>query len=63
VHIVFCLGNLKTQFCFGPRRIREYNIKVYFRKTEIKCISWIILAKDRKEWTAFVNMVMNYRSP
>jgi len=36
---------------------------VYFRKTEIKCINWIILAKDRNEWNAVVNMVMNHRAP
>jgi hypothetical protein len=37
------------------------NIKIYLREIGWKCMDWIDLAKDRDQWRALVNKVMNIR--
>jgi hypothetical protein len=39
------------------------NIKVDFREIGWDGMDWIDLAKDRDQWMALVNMVMNLQSP
>jgi hypothetical protein len=46
-----------------PRRSWEYNIKLDLREIEIDVANWIRLAKDRVQWRAFVNTIMNLRVP
>jgi hypothetical protein len=36
------------------------NIKMNLRETGIDGANWIRLARDRVQWRAFVNMVMNF---
>jgi hypothetical protein len=45
------------------RRRWEDNIKMDLREIWIDELSWIRLAKDRVQWRAFVNKVMNFRGP
>jgi hypothetical protein len=48
----------------GRRRLRgEDNIKMDFREIGIDVANWIQLARDRVQWQACVNMVMNLRIP
>jgi hypothetical protein len=42
-------------------RILVDNIKMDLRKTGQGGMDWINLAKDRDQWRALVNMVMNIR--
>jgi hypothetical protein len=44
-----------------PRRRWEDNIKRDLREIGIDGANWIQLDKDRVQWRAFVNMVMNFR--
>jgi hypothetical protein len=44
-----------------PRRRWEHNIKMALREIGIDEANWILLAQDRIQWWAFVNMVMNLR--
>jgi hypothetical protein len=46
-----------------PRRRWEDNIKMDLRETRIDMANWIRLARDRVQWRAFVNSVMNLRVP
>jgi hypothetical protein len=46
-----------------PRRRWEDNIKLDLREIGIDGANWILLAQDRIQWRAFVNMVMNLRVP
>jgi hypothetical protein len=46
-----------------PRRRWEDNIKLDLRKIGIDGANWIQLAKDRIQWRAFVNTVMNLQVP
>jgi hypothetical protein len=46
-----------------PRCRWEENIKVDHREMGWRRIDWIYLARDRDQWKAFVNMVMNLRAP
>jgi hypothetical protein len=46
-----------------PRRRREDNIKMDFTETGIDGANWIRLDRDRVQWWAFVNTVMNFRIP
>jgi hypothetical protein len=39
------------------------NIKTVLRKVEWDATDWIDLAKDRDQWSALVNKVMNLRVP
>jgi hypothetical protein len=47
----------------GPKRRWEDNIKMDLRETGIDEANWIRLARDRAQWWAFVNTVMNLRVP
>jgi hypothetical protein len=46
-----------------PKRTWEDNIKMDFREIGIDGANWIRLARDRVQWQAFVNTVMNLRVP
>jgi hypothetical protein len=46
-----------------PRRRWEENIKMGLREIWIDGANWIHLTKDRVQWRAFVNTVMNLRVP
>jgi hypothetical protein len=46
-----------------PRRRWEDNIKMGLREIGIDGANWIRLAKDRVQWWAFENTVMNLRVP
>jgi hypothetical protein len=44
-----------------PRRRWEDNIKLDLREIGIDGANWIQLARDRVQWRAFMNTVMNLR--
>jgi hypothetical protein len=46
-----------------PRHRWMDNIKIDLRETRGDCVDWIDLARDRDQWRALVNMVMNLRVP
>jgi hypothetical protein len=46
-----------------PRRSWEDNIKMGFREIGFDGANWIQLARERVQWRAFVNTVMNLRVP
>jgi hypothetical protein len=46
-----------------PRRRWVNNIKMDLREIEWCCMDWIELARDRDQWRALVNMVMNLKVP
>jgi hypothetical protein len=46
-----------------PRRSWEDNIKIDLREIGWDDMSWIDLAKDRDQWRAHVNTIMNLRGP
>jgi hypothetical protein len=46
-----------------PRRRWEDNIKVDLGEIGLDGTNWIRLAKDRVQWRAFVNTVMNLQVP
>jgi hypothetical protein len=46
-----------------PRRRWEDNIKMDLREIGIDGVNWIQLTRDRVQWRAFVNTVMNLRVP
>jgi hypothetical protein len=46
-----------------PRSRWEENIKMDIREIGIDEANWIRLAQDTVQWRAFVNMVMNLRTP
>jgi hypothetical protein len=46
-----------------PRRSWVDNIKMYLRGIGWDGIDWIDLAKDRDQWRALVNTVLNFRVP
>jgi hypothetical protein len=46
-----------------PRHRWEDNIKMDLREIGIDAANWIRLSRDRVQWRAFVNMVMNLRVP
>jgi hypothetical protein len=46
-----------------PRRRRVDNIKIDLRETGWGFMDWIDLAKDKDQWRALVNTVMNLRVP
>jgi hypothetical protein len=46
-----------------PRRMWEDNIKMDLVEIGIDGVNWIQLAKDRVQWRACVNTVMNLRVP
>jgi hypothetical protein len=46
-----------------PRRRWEDNIKMDLREIGIDGANWFQLARDRVQWRAFVNTIMNLRVP
>jgi hypothetical protein len=46
-----------------PRRRRVDNIKIDLSGIGWDNVDWIVLAKDRDQWKALVNTVMNIRVP
>ena len=46
-----------------PRHRWEDNIKMDLEEVERGCGDWMELAKDRDNWRAPVNTVMNFRVP
>jgi hypothetical protein len=46
-----------------PRRRWEDNIKPDLREVGIDRANWIQLARDRVQWRAFMNTVVNLRVP
>jgi hypothetical protein len=46
-----------------PRHKRKDDIKTNLREIGIDEANWIQLARDRVQWWAFVNTVMNLRVP
>jgi hypothetical protein len=46
-----------------PKRMWEDSIKMDLREIGIDGANWIQLARDRVQWRAFVNTVMNLRVP
>jgi hypothetical protein len=58
------VGRPECKRPLGRRRHRwEDNIKMDLREIGIDGANWIRLSKDRVQWRAFVNMVMNLRAP
>jgi hypothetical protein len=46
-----------------PKFVPENNIENYLRQAGCGGMDWIGLAKDRDQWRALVNTVMNLRVP
>jgi hypothetical protein len=46
-----------------PRRRWEDNIRMYLREIKWGGMDWVDLARDRDQWRALVNTVMNLRVP
>jgi hypothetical protein len=46
-----------------PRHTWEDNIKIDLRELGWGGMDWILLARDREQWRALVNTVMNLRVP
>jgi hypothetical protein len=46
-----------------PKRMRESNLKMDVRKIESGGMKWILLALERNQWRALLNMVRNFRFP
>jgi hypothetical protein len=58
----FWLGSPKVPLG-RPRRRWEDNIKMDLREIGIDKANWIMLARVRVQWRAFVNTVVNFRVP
>jgi hypothetical protein len=46
-----------------PERKWVDNIKIDLREIELDGVDWIDMARDRDQWRALVNTVMNLRIP
>jgi hypothetical protein len=58
------LGKSKGKRPLGrPRRRRKDNVKMGLREVGWSDMDWINLARDRDQWKALVNTVMNLRVP
>jgi hypothetical protein len=63
-----CMQTLATKsegkgLLVRPRRIWEDNIRLDLRETGWDDVDWIHLARDRSQWQAVMNTVMNLRFP
>jgi hypothetical protein len=45
------------------RRRQEDNIRIDLGELVWECVDWTYLARDKNQWRALVNMVMNFRVP
>jgi hypothetical protein len=61
VFIGFCLGGPKGRDHWKDRRWGKNNLNLVPWKIGINGANWIQLARDRVQWRAFVNTVMNFR--
>jgi hypothetical protein len=60
----FLVGRPECKRPLGrPRRRWKDNIKMDLGEIGINGVNWIRLARDRVQWQAFVNTVMNLRVP
>jgi len=58
------VGKLEGKRPLGrPRHQWEDNIKMYLKEVGCGCMDWIELPKDRDNWRALVNAVMNLQVP
>jgi hypothetical protein len=58
------VGRPESKRALGRLRHRwKHNIKLDLREIVIDGMNWIRLARDRVQWRAFVNTVMNLRVP
>jgi len=39
------------------------NIKMYLKEVGCEGVDWILLAQDRVQWQALLNMVVNFQVP
>jgi hypothetical protein len=46
-----------------PRRRWEDNIKMNLREIGIDGTNWIRVTRDKVQWRAFLNTIMNFRFP
>jgi hypothetical protein len=61
---VVLVGKPEGKRLLGRPRCRlEHNIKMDLRELGIDGANWIRLARDRVQWRAFLNMIMNLRFP
>jgi len=54
-------GNI--MFYFTAVSGRKYCIRMGLRETGWEDVDWIHLAKDRDQWRALINTIMNFRLP
>jgi hypothetical protein len=47
----------------SPRHGWEDTIKMYLREVGWEAVDWILMAQNRDQWWALINMVMNLRVP
>jgi hypothetical protein len=47
----------------GKLRHRWEDMRMDLKETSWECAEWICLAKDRDQWRALVNTVMNFQVP
>ena len=58
------MGKPESKIPLGrPRRRWEDNIKMDLREVGCDPRNWIVLAKGRDQWRAYVRAVMNLRVP
>jgi hypothetical protein len=58
MHTKFWLENLKRPFR-QPRHRWENNIRRYLKEIGWEGVDWIHMARDRGQWWALVNVIMN----
>jgi hypothetical protein len=64
MHTGFLVGKPEGKKPLGrPRRRWEDNIRMDLREIGLSGMDWIDMARDRDQWRALVNTVMNLRVP
>jgi len=60
MHTLFLVGKLKGKRSIGrPRRRWEDNVRMYLMEIRWEGVDWMHLSRDRYQWWAVVNTVMN----